>query len=180
MEVESRDVMQACYVRAGNQYFVPFDDDGVLSCNDCTCDNGLVCEAPDWQTATRLWGALLFVVQVMAIALSAVLWEWDRLFLGGFPLFFRVDDWNDGITEPWDIPGLLHAPNINKIPISAVASDNTSGVFVTAIPLFFSASKSIFPKPTAKFEIIFIVSGNLSIVSLSILSVREVKIPSHP
>ena len=32
---------------------------------------------------------------------------------------------------------LLHAPSINKIPISAVASDKTSGVFVTAIPFFF-------------------------------------------
>ena len=48
------------------------------------------------------------------------------------------------------------------------------------MPLFFAASKSIFPNPTAKFEIIFIVSGNLLIVSLSILSVREDKIPSHP
>ena len=63
---------------------------------------------------------------------------------------------------------------------TAVASDKTSGVLVTAMPLFFAASKSIFPNPTAKFEIIFIVSGNLLIVSLSILSVREDKIPSHP
>ena len=55
---------------------------------------------------------------------------------------------------------LLHAPNINKTPISAVASVKTSGVFVTAIPLFFAASKSIFPKPTAKFDIIFTLSGN--------------------
>ena len=49
---------------------------------------------------------------------------------------------------------LLHAPRIKSIPISAVASDNTSGVFVTTIPLLFAASKSMFPNPTAKFDII--------------------------
>jgi len=32
---------------------------------------------------------------------------------------------------------LLQAPRINNMPISAVASDKTSGVFVTAIPFFF-------------------------------------------
>ena len=41
-----------------------------------------------------------------------------------------------------------------------MASDKTSGVFVTAIPLFFAASKSIFPNPTAKLEIIFTEFGN--------------------
>jgi len=46
--------------------------------------------------------------------------------------------------------------------------------------LFFAAFKSIFPKPTAKFEIIFTVLGNLLIVSSSILSVIDAKIPSHP
>jgi len=75
---------------------------------------------------------------------------------------------------------LLAAPRINNIVISAVASVRTSGVLVIVIPLFFAASKSIFPKPTAKFEIIFTASGNLLIVSSSILSVREVKIPSQP
>ena len=45
----------------------------------------------------------------------------------------------------------MHAPRINKIPISAVASDKTSGVLVTAMPLFLAASKSIFPKPTSWF-----------------------------
>ena len=40
---------------------------------------------------------------------------------------------------------LLAAPRINNIAISAVASVKTSGVFVTAMPLFFAASKSIFP-----------------------------------
>ena len=69
---------------------------------------------------------------------------------------------------------------INNIPISAVASVKTSGVFVTAMPLFFAASKSIFPKPTAKFEIIFTVSGKLLIVSASNLSVKADNIPSQP
>ena len=59
---------------------------------------------------------------------------------------------------------LLHAPRINKIPISAVASDKTSGVLVTAVPLFLAASKSIFPKPTAKLEITLILSGSLFII----------------
>tara|TARA_Y100000748_G_scaffold254358_1_gene220303 strand:+ start:64 stop:264 length:201 start_codon:yes stop_codon:yes gene_type:complete len=52
---------------------------------------------------------------------------------------------------------LLQAPNINKIPISAVASVKTSGVLVTIIFLFFAASKSIFPNPTAKFDNILIL-----------------------
>ena len=46
--------------------------------------------------------------------------------------------------------------------------------------LFLAASKSILPKPTAMLEIIFTVSDNLLIVSSSILSVIDVKIPSHP
>ena len=46
--------------------------------------------------------------------------------------------------------------------------------------LCFAASKLILPKPTAKFEIMFTVSDNLLIVSASILSVIDVKIPSHP
>ena len=75
---------------------------------------------------------------------------------------------------------LLAAPRINNIEISAVASVKTSGVFVTIMLLFFAASKSILPKPTAMLEIIFTVSGNLLIVSSSILSVIDVKIPSHP
>ena len=75
---------------------------------------------------------------------------------------------------------LLQAPSINKTPISAVASVKTSGVLVTIIPFFFAASKSIFPNPTAKFDIILIVFGSLFIVSSFILSVNEVKIPSHP
>ena len=84
------------------------------------------------------------------------------------------------LAESIPSDALLHAPSINKIPISAVASVKTSGVFVTAIPLALAASKSIFPKPTAKFEIIFIVSGNLFIVSASSLSVKEDNIPSFP
>ena len=75
---------------------------------------------------------------------------------------------------------LLHAPKINKIPISAVASVKTSGVFVTMIFFFFAASKSIFPNPTAKFDSILTLSGNLFIVSASNLSVRADKIPSQP
>ena len=54
---------------------------------------------------------------------------------------------------------LLQAPRIKRTPISAVASVRTSGVLVTAIPLFFAASKSIFPNPTAKFESILTESG---------------------
>ena len=74
----------------------------------------------------------------------------------------------------------LHAPKIRRIPISAVASVKTSGVLVTVMPLFFAASRSIFPKPTAKFERIFTVSGSLLIVSKSSLSVSAESIPSHP
>ena len=74
----------------------------------------------------------------------------------------------------------LQAPKINKIPISAVASVKTSGVLVTAIFLFFAASRSIFPKPTAKLDKIFTLSGNLFIVCSSNLSVNADKIPSHP
>ena len=87
---------------------------------------------------------------------------------------------NVSLAELIPSAALLHAPKINNIPISAVASDKTSGVFVTTMPLFFAASKSIFPNPTAKFEIIFTLSGNLSIVSLSILSVNEVRTASQP
>ena len=61
-----------------------------------------------------------------------------------------------------------------------MASDKTSGVLVTAIPLFFAASKSIFPNPTAKFEIILTESGSLLIVSLSSFSVKDVNTASHP
>ena len=75
---------------------------------------------------------------------------------------------------------LLAAPRISNIAISAVASVKTSGVFVTIIFLSFAASTSIFPNPTAKLEIAFIEFGNLLIISLSILSVIEVKIASHP
>jgi hypothetical protein len=53
---------------------------------------------------------------------------------------------------------LLQAPKINSIAISAVASVKTSGVFVTKIPFFVAASKSMFPYPTPKFEIILTVS----------------------
>ena len=69
---------------------------------------------------------------------------------------------------------------MRSIPISAVASVNTSGVLVTTIFLFFAASRSILPNPTAKFDKILIVSGNLLIVSASNLSVRADNIPSHP
>ena len=51
---------------------------------------------------------------------------------------------------------------------------------MTAIPFFLAASKSMFPKPTAKFEIILISSGSLFIVSASNFSVKDDKIPSHP
>ena len=75
---------------------------------------------------------------------------------------------------------LLQAPKINKIPISAVASVKTSGVLVTIMFLFFAASKSMFPNPTAKFDNILTLLGSLFIVSESNLSVRADKIPSHP
>jgi hypothetical protein len=73
-----------------------------------------VCDAPDWQPATRRWGALLIGVQALAMATSAVLWQWDRLFLGGFELFFRVspENWRGDEhlwTEPWDIPGRVNS-----------------------------------------------------------------------
>ena len=51
---------------------------------------------------------------------------------------------------------------------------------MTAIPLFFAASKSIFPKPTAKLEIILTESEIWLIVSASNLSVKDDKIPSYP
>ena len=51
---------------------------------------------------------------------------------------------------------------------------------MTIIFLFFAASKSIFPNPTAKFDNILTLSGNLFIVSASNLSVRADKIPSQP
>ena len=53
---------------------------------------------------------------------------------------------------------LFADPKISNIAISAVESVKTSGVLVTTIPLFLAAPKSILPKPTAKFEIILIVS----------------------
>ena len=61
-----------------------------------------------------------------------------------------------------------------------MASVKTSGVFVTIIFLFFAASKSIFPKPTAKFDKIFTLSGSLFIVLSSNLSVNADKTPSQP
>ena len=74
---------------------------------------------------------------------------------------------------------LLAAPKRTRIAISAVASVRTSGVFVTTIFFFFAASISIFPKPTAKLEIILIVSGRSEIKLLSNFSVIEDKIPSQ-
>ena len=65
------------------------------------------------------------------------------------------------------------------MPISAVASVKTSGVFVTAIFIFLAAAMSIFPKPTAKLERIFTLLGNLLIVSESSLSVNADKMPSQ-
>ena len=62
---------------------------------------------------------------------------------------------------------LLAAPKRTSMAISAVASVKTSGVFVTAIFLFFARSTSIFPKPTAKFEIILTLFENFEIVSAS-------------
>ena len=64
--------------------------------------------------------------------------------------------------------------------ISAVAFVKTSGVFVTTIFFFFVASISIFPKPTAKLEIILIFSESLEIKLLSNFSVSEDNIPSQP
>ena len=81
-------------------------NDFICDSNGCKCDSGLVCDAPDLRSATRRWGALLIGVQALAMATSAVLWQWDRLFLGGFELFFRVDDEH---TEPWDIPGRVNS-----------------------------------------------------------------------
>ncbi len=81
-------------------------NDVICDSNGCKCDSGLVCDAPDWQPATRRWGALLIGVQALAMATSAVLWQWDRLFLGGFELFFRVDDAH---TVPWDISGRVNS-----------------------------------------------------------------------
>ena len=46
------------------------------------------------------------------------------------------------------------------------------------MPLFFATSKSMFPNPTAKFEIILTDSGSALIVSLSNLSVKDDNIPS--
>ena len=102
------------YVRANDKYFVPMcdgDTGPICDSKGCWCDSGLVCEAPEWRSATRRWGALLIGVQAVAIATSAVLWKWDRLFLGGFPLFFRVVglDYSDIYTQPWDIPGRVNS-----------------------------------------------------------------------
>ena len=47
---------------------------------------------------------------------------------------------------------------------------------MTTMPFFLAASKSMFPKPTAKFEIILISSGSLFIVSASNFSVKDDKI----
>jgi hypothetical protein len=89
------------------------DFDFICDSNGCKCDSGLVCDAPDWRPATRRWGALLIGVQALAMATSAVLWQWDRLFLGGFELFFRVDVGIDpqrqGKSQPWDIPGRVNS-----------------------------------------------------------------------
>ena len=65
---------------------------------------------------------------------------------------------------------------INSLPPSV----KTSGVFVTTIFFFFAASISIFPKPTAKLEIILMVGDKLLMTFSSIFSVKELKIPSHP
>jgi hypothetical protein len=49
-------------------------------------------------------------VQALAMATSAVLWQWDRLFLGGFELFFWVDDDSSyPFIKPWDIPGRVNS-----------------------------------------------------------------------
>ena len=53
------------------------------------------------------------------------------------------------------------------------------GVLVTDIPLALAALKSIFPKPTAPFAIIFIDFDNFEIVSEFIGSVTELRIPSQ-
>jgi len=75
---------------------------------------------------------------------------------------------------------LLAAPRRINMAISAVAFVKTSGVFVTTIFFFFVASISIFPKPTAKLEIILIFSESLEIKLLSNFSVSEDNIPSQP
>ena len=51
---------------------------------------------------------------------------------------------------------------------------------MTTIFLFLAASISIFPKPTAKLEIILIVSGSFETRSLSNFSAIEDNIPSQP
>ena len=74
---------------------------------------------------------------------------------------------------------LLVAPKSTSIAISAVASVKTSGVFATTIFLFFAASMLMFPKPTAKLEIILTLSEIFEIISTSNLSVMAVNIPSQ-
>ena len=74
---------------------------------------------------------------------------------------------------------LLAAPKRINMAISAVASVKTSGVFVTIIFLFFAATISILPKPTAKLEIIFMLLESFEITSASIFSVRDESIPSQ-
>ena len=129
-------VMAACYVKAGDHYFKPFQS--MLSCISCKCDSGLVCAEPDWRAAARRWGALLVGVQALAIALSAVLWEWDRLFLGGFPLFVRLSEHrnedNDSVrhTVPWDIPGRVNS------------ADATITVSALVVLLFFVVPRVVF------------------------------------
>ena len=63
--------------------------------------------------------------------------------------------------------------------MSAVSSSKTSGVFVTMIFFFLAAWISIFPKPTAKFAIIFTEGDNLLIKFSSNLSVIAERIPSQ-
>ena len=73
----------------------------------------------------------------------------------------------------------LDAPKSKRIAMSAVASSKTSGVFVTIIFFFLAAWMSIFPKPTAKFAIIFTEGDNLLIKFSSNLSVIAERIPSQ-
>ena len=83
----------------------------------------------------------------------------------------------DGILT--SLTDKMDKETIDKLPNTIKIISNFAVGFGN-IDLEAAASKSMFPKPTAKLDIILMVFGNLSIVSLSILSVSEVNIPSHP
>ncbi len=72
------------------------------------------------------------------------------------------------------------APSISMMVSSAVASESTSGVLVTTMPLAFAASRSTWSNPTEKLAMMRMLSGSRAITGAEKRSVWQGRTASAP